>query len=195
DGRLFEPTDTSSDLVIGEQLAKKLWPGTSAVGHTFTLDNQDPTRVVGVVNEIRSPSNDPREDYPEVYRPLRMLVGGQMQAGAFGTGNVNFGLRCAARCPSVDIVRDRIRSVNPHALIAHLGPLDDDFITALARPRAAAALGIAFAVIATMVTAGGIFSVLSYAVWRRIREFGIRAAMGARPAQLRRLVLIDALRI
>jgi hypothetical protein len=58
----------------------------------------------------------------------------------------------------------------------------------LARPRAAAALALAFAIVATLVAAGGIFSVLSHAVWRRIREFGIRAAMEAHPRQLGRLV-------
>src|SRR5262249_55195228 len=86
EGRLFEPTDSGNDVVIGAQLATLLWPGTSAVGHVYTLNGQDPTRVVGVVNEIRSPSNDPREDRPEVYRPLRVVTDGQVQARAFGGG-------------------------------------------------------------------------------------------------------------
>jgi putative ABC transport system permease protein len=59
----------------------------------------------------------------------------------------------------------------------------------LARPRAAAALGFTFAGIAVLAAAGGLFSVLSYAVGRRRREFGIRTALGASPAVIGRLVL------
>jgi len=61
----------------------------------------------------------------------------------------------------------------------------------LARPRASAALGVAFAGMAVLAAAGGLFSVLSYAVVRRRREFGIRTALGASPAQIGRLVLRD----
>jgi ABC-type antimicrobial peptide transport system permease subunit len=56
-------------------------------------------------------------------------------------------------------------------------------------------LAFVFAFVAVLAGAGGLFSVLSYAVGRRRREFGIRAAMGAPPAQLRRLVFRDGLRI
>jgi ABC-type antimicrobial peptide transport system permease subunit len=56
-----------------------------------------------------------------------------------------------------------------------------------------AALGLAFAAIALLASAGGLFSVLSYAVARRKREFGIRTALGASPNQIRRLVLRQGL--
>jgi predicted permease len=195
DGRLFLPTDTRSDAIIGEQLAKTLWPGTSALGHTFTVNGANPTRIVGVVNEIRSPSSDPREDRPEIYFPLHVSVDGQPQTRAVGSGNIHFAYRCGPICPDAALVRQRIRSVNPRAVIARYGPIEDEFMNGLARPRAAAALAVAFAVVATLVAAGGIFSVLSYAVVRRIREFGIRAAMGAQPSSLGQLVLMDAARL
>jgi putative ABC transport system permease protein len=71
--------------------------------------------------------------------------------------------------------------------------LDDVYFEELARPRATAALGFTFAAIAVLAAAGGLFSVLSYAVGRRRREFGIRTALGASPVQIRRLVLRDGL--
>ena len=62
-----------------------------------------------------------------------------------------------------------------------------------AGPRAAAGLAFAFALVSLLAAAGGLFSVLSYAVGRRRREFGIRAAMGARPRQLGVIVLRESL--
>ena len=73
--------------------------------------------------------------------------------------------------------------------------MDDDYREALARPRAAAALGMVFGLVALLAAAGGLFSVLSAAVARRQREFGIRVALGLAPVLLARLVLKDALRL
>src|SRR5262249_48298278 len=70
--------------------------------------------------------------------------------------------------------------------------LDSVYADELAGPRATAALGSTFAAIALVAAAGGLFSVLSYAVGRRRREFGIRAALGASPAGIARVVLHDA---
>ncbi len=63
----------------------------------------------------------------------------------------------------------------------------------LAQPRAVAALGFTFAAIAVLAAAAGLFSVLTYAVGRRKREFGIRSALGASPAQIQTLVMRDGL--
>ena len=72
--------------------------------------------------------------------------------------------------------------------IVEVRALEDVYRQELAQPRAAAALG-AFAAIALATTAGGLFSVLSYAVGRRRREFGIRSALGASPREIGSLVL------
>jgi ABC-type antimicrobial peptide transport system permease subunit len=73
------------------------------------------------------------------------------------------------------------------------GPLERAYAAQIARPRAAAALAAAFAGIAMIAAAGGLFSVLSYAVSRRRREFGIRTALGASQGQIRRVVLREGL--
>src|SRR5262249_2099611 len=141
------------------------------------------------------PSLDPRTDWPEIYRPLKLTVDGQVVARAFGSGQINFAIRCASGCPRLKDLRQRIHSVNARAVVDRLGPLDDEFMTELARPRAAAALAFVFALITTLAAAGGLFSVFSYAVSRRLREFGIRSALGGQPAQIRRHVVGDATRI
>jgi ABC-type antimicrobial peptide transport system permease subunit len=74
-------------------------------------------------------------------------------------------------------------------------PLQAAYVEQFARPRAASALGFGFAVVSLIAAAGGLFSVLSYTVGRRRREFGIRIAMGAQRREIGRLVLRDGLGI
>jgi ABC-type antimicrobial peptide transport system permease subunit len=104
-------------------------------------------------------------------------------------------LRCAGLCPDEAVVRREILRAAPGATIYGFDVLDAIYGEALARPRGAAALGTTFAVIAMAAAAGGLFSVLTYAVGRRRREFGIRLALGAAPADIRSLVLRDGLRV
>ena len=71
-------------------------------------------------------------------------------------------------------------------------PLADRFDRDLVAPRMSAVAAIVFAMVALVTAAGGLFSTLSYAVGRRRREFGIRAALGGSSRAIGRLVLRDA---
>ena len=195
-GRTFLASSPSDEVILGEQLAKRLWPAGGAVGRSFTMEGRKlPYRVVGVVREIRSPSLDPLLDEPEMYQPLVVERNGRAEASAFGSGQIFVALRCGASCPGVDAIGRAIRELSAQAMIVRLGPLEEDYLKELARPRAAAALAAIFAAVALMASAGGLFGVLSAAVARRRREFGIRVALGIEPAQLTRLVLADAARL
>jgi ABC-type antimicrobial peptide transport system permease subunit len=101
-------------------------------------------------------------------------------------------LPCAPTCPDAAVIRSRLSSTLAAVHIQRAGSLNDVYERALARPRATAAVLAAFAGIALLASAGGLFSVLSYGVSRRRREFGIRIALGASPAQIHRLVVGDA---
>ena len=100
-------------------------------------------------------------------------------------------IRCGATCPNTAVIRQQVLATHPAVRVVEVQALGDVYFEQLARPRAAAALGFAFAGVAVLAAAGGLFSVLSYAVGRRKREFGIRTALGASPAQIRRVVLRD----
>jgi putative ABC transport system permease protein len=184
-GREFEPGDGPDQAIVSEKLAQALWPGMSPLGHAFTFKGWNRwLHVVGVSHEVRSTSFDPRSDIPEFYTPLTL-----------GSSQVMVGLRCAASCPGEAAIRDRIRAASPKTLVATLQPLETAYLDQFERPRAAAGLAFAFAIVSVLAAAGGLFSVLSYAVGRRRREFGIRIAMGARPHQIRLLVLREGLTV
>jgi ABC-type antimicrobial peptide transport system permease subunit len=83
----------------------------------------------------------------------------------------------------------------PAARVQDLDLLDDVYAAQFTRPRASAALAFAFAIAALIAAASGLFSLLSYAVTRRRREFGIRSALGASPSDVRGLVWRDGLTV
>lgn len=184
EGRTFAADDADSNIIVSEQLAGMLWPGQSPIGHTFNFEGRkDVMTVIGMANEVRSPLGDPREDLPEYYTRLK----------APGSSLVMIGIRCASACPGEPALRERVRAVSAQAVVNKIRPLESSYLEQFAKPRAAAGLAVAFALTAVLAAAGGLFSILTYAVNRRRREFGVRSAMGARPAQLRALILKDGL--
>lgn len=178
-GRTFRPLDRQGAVVIGERLARTLWPGVDPIGRTFAFETER-FHVVGVVREIHRPSLDARLDRPEFYEPFAGVGRDAMMS-----------IRCDAVCPNTAVIRQQITAAHPAVRVVRVEALEDAYFEQLARPRAAAALGFAFAAVAVLAAAGGLFSVLSYAVGRRKREFGIRTALGASPVQIRRVVLRD----
>ncbi|MEO7158839.1 MAG: FtsX-like permease family protein, partial [Vicinamibacterales bacterium] len=176
-GRTFGPNDHESQVIVSQRLAAALWPGISAVGRRFSFGTQH-LAVIGVVKEINHPAIDARLDRPEFYYP-------------FTPGGTQFmmSIRCASVCPDVTVIRRRLTELSAYVRVVNVRPLDSVYFKELATPRAAAAMGFAFAAVAIVAAASGLFTVLSYGVARRRREFGIRTALGSSPAQIRALVL------
>lgn len=180
-GRGFQPSDSGREVIVGERFARALWPESDPIGRTFRFDKEQ-FEVVGVAREVHHPSLDSRIDRPEFYERF---------TGAGGYAVLN--IRCGEVCPPVALVRQRLVATHPGVTTVDADRLEDVYFEQLAQPRATAALGFAFAAIALLASAAGLFSVLSYAVGRRRGEFGIRTALGASPSQIQRLVLRDGL--
>ena len=178
-GRFLSADDPDEAVVVGERLARLLWPGDPApVGRTFRLGDESVFEVVGVSREMLTPLIDPRLDQPEFFRLAR------------GPVISRFALRVREDAGvTAEEIRAAIRSVHPGYVVYEAAPFDDLYREHIEGPETAAKVAGAFAIFGMLVCAAGLFSVLSLSVARRRREFGIRLAIGANPSQLSRLVM------
>jgi hypothetical protein len=183
-GRAFDADVRADEIVLGERLARQVWPGENPVGRIYRPPGAPPRRVIGVAREISLPALDPELDRPEFYLPMNST-----------SRTLYLSLRCVAACPDPRTIDDRVRRVHP-ALSARLVTAGEDAYAAqLQLPHAIAQVAGTFAIIALLTAACGLFSVLSYIARRRRREFGIRQMLGASPHQLRQLILRQGVRV
>lgn len=178
--------------IVDERLARRLAPEAAgagaAVGRSmvFPLDG-DPVEaeVVGVVETVRAA--DLREAGREtLYVPYRQEA----------SRSVALVVR-AASDPGVLVpaARAELRALDPELPLYDVRTLEAFVAEATAPGRLALALTGLFAAAAVLLAAVGLYGVVSYAVGRRARELGIRAALGARPRDLLRSVLAGGLRV
>ena len=180
-GRNVAPSDEPGAVLVSERFARTVWPGLDAVGRRFRFRGSS-ALVVGVVRDIHFPSLDRKRDAPQFYTRFR---------GVGVRGMLN--LRCDGTCPEPASVRRRLAAVSAKMNVLSVSLAETPYLNEFARPRAAAVLALAFAVTALIAAAAGLFSLLSHTATQRRREFGIRAALGASPAHVRRLVWGDGL--
>ena len=182
-GRYFEPNDPPELAIVGERMAAILWPDQDPLGKTMSMESgQRQFQVVGVAKEITLPSLDEGVDLPEMYAPHS----GRRRV-------ISAGWRCFTACPDRQQLLAAVRDVDQGAEVISVRPTEERYARHLVRPRAAAQLGATFATVAFATSGAGLFAVLTCTVGRRRREFGIRIALGATPAVLRRSVSRDAL--
>lgn len=193
DGRSFDDRDTQTSLpviVVNRTFATR-YLGSNPIGRrlpaAFEEDKRD-WEVVGVADDIRMGSiTDPVQ--PEMFVPLRQLRG-------LRSSDPVVVVRTSGDPASfIPALRAAVRAEDSAVALEGVVTMEQRLVGNLARPRLYAVLIGSFAAFALIIAAVGLFGVLSYTVSQRSREIAVRSALGARPADIARLVVGQGLTV
>ena len=193
-GRTFTDRDTPAGgpvAVVNETFARAVFGGDPAVGRQLRLPPlETPLDVIGVVADIREVGLSGAERRGAVY----LSVHQPYAAGAFGGAGLPEAPFVAVRTTRdpgtvIPFLREAVADVNPYARIDDVQTLDARMSASVASPRFHLLLSGAYAALALLLAAAGIYGLLSYTVSERRREIGLRMALGARSGNIVVLVV------
>jgi putative ABC transport system permease protein len=200
-GRLLSDADDASAAlvaVVDTNFAHRFWPHRDAIGQRVAIDtipNVKPATprwrtIVGVAGHVKHYSLDV-EGREQIYFPH-----GQPLYGVSAPRDMTLAVRTSLDPASVtSAIREKVFAIDKDLPLYNVATMDQLVSNSVAQPRLNLSLLVAFAVLALVLAAVGVYGVMAYAVTQRTQEFGIRMALGASPADVLKQVFLEGSRL
>jgi predicted permease len=194
-GRMFNERDTKDSprvIIIDQAMAEQFFPGEDPIGKRLAVDagNDEEgnvmSEIVGVVARMRFHAIDEMAPLPVIY--CSMAQAQRTSLGLFVRSN----LSPASLNKSI---RDIISSIDPSQPVYDARPMVDRVHETWGSQRLLSFLFSIFSGLALLLATIGLYGLLAYTTLKRVREIGIRLALGAQPAQIRTLVLSHGMQL
>ena len=174
-------------IVVSAAMAKRLWPAADAIGQCVKViaDTMPCTFVVGIAENIKANrlDSDPTYYYYLSIAQFHPNIGG-------------IEIRVRGRDPALaESIRRRLQSAMPGASYLTITPFSDILGQQTQAWQLGTSMFLTFGVLALVLAAIGLFSVISYTVEQRTHELGVRVALGAQTTDVVRLVVSEGLRL
>jgi putative ABC transport system permease protein len=193
-GRPFEAGDTKDVppiLIIDQMLAEHYFPGQDPVGKRIRMSTgekgeREYRTIVGVVPHLKVYGFEETTALPQAYLPITQ----QPQTGLVAL------LRTSLPPKSLEKpVRDIVASLDPAQPAFEFKTMQERVEETWATPRLMSFLLVCFAILALTLAVVGLYGVMAFNGLRRMREIGVRLALGAMPAQIRMMMLGQGMRL